>query len=53
MKLNVALGAIQKVIFVLSVWDKKYFFGNRMACMSRQNNPTPECLVNGTECYDS
>ena len=23
------------------------------ACMAQQNNPTrPECIVNGTECYD-
>ena len=23
------------------------------ACTAQQNNPTPEYVVNGTECYDS
>ena len=41
--------------FLVSVWDrrKQLLYVNGSACMARQNNPTPECVVNGTECYDS
>ena len=31
---------------------KEILYGNESACMARQNNSTPECVVNGTECYD-
>ena len=41
--------------FLVSVQDKRkqllYIDGS--ACTAGQNNPTPECMVNGTECYDS
>ena len=28
-------------------------FGNRSVGEVNQNNSTPECMVNDTECYDS
>ena len=40
--------------FLVSVWNRRkqclYVAGS--ACMAWQNSPTPECVVNGTECYD-
>ena len=40
--------------FLVSVWDrrKQLLYIDRSACTARQNNPTPECVVNDTECYD-
>ena len=40
---------------LVSVWDtrKQLLCVNGSACTARQNNPTPECVVNGTECYDA
>ena len=41
--------------FVLSVWDisKQLLCGDGpTTCMAQQNNPTPECVVNGTEYCD-
>ena len=39
--------------FLASVWVKrnKILYDNGSACMAWQNNPPPECVVNGTECY--
>ena len=39
----------------MSVWDrrKEILYGNGSICEVGQNNPTPECVVNGTGCYDS
>ena len=31
---------------------KESLYVNGSACMTRQNNPTPENMVNDTECYD-
>ena len=44
-----------KVGGFLSVWDrrKEILYGNGLLVEVSQNNPTPECKVNGTECYDS
>ena len=41
--------------FLVSIRDrrKEILYGNGSACTAQQNNPTPECMVNGTECYDS
>ena len=41
--------------FLVSIWDrrKQLLYVSGSAFMTRQNNPTPECVVNGTECYDS
>ena len=38
----------------MSVWDrrKEILYGNGLVVEVSQNNPTPECEVNGTECYD-
>ena len=38
----------------MSVWDsrKEVFYGNGLVGKVNQNNLTPECEVNGTECYD-
>ena len=38
----------------VSVWDrrKEILYTNGSACTAQQNNPTPGCMVNGTECYD-
>ena len=38
-----------------SVWDrrKEILYCNASVCMARQNNHTPECILIGTECYDS
>ena len=38
----------------MSVWDrtKKILYGNGLVGEVIQNKPTPECEVNGTECYD-
>ena len=45
---NIALG------IALSNRSKQLLYTDRSACMTRQNEPTPaECVVNGTECYDS
>ena len=40
--------------FLVSFWDgrKQFLYMDGSACMARRNNPTPECMVNGTECYD-
>ena len=40
--------------FLVSVWDrrKQLLHINGSACTTQQNNPTPKCAVNGTECYD-
>ena len=41
--------------FLMSVWDrrKEILYGNGSIGEVGQNNPTPECVVNGTGCYDS
>ena len=31
---------------------KQLLYVNGAACMAQLNNTTPECVVNGTECYD-
>ena len=38
----------------MSVWDrrKEILYGNRSIGEVSQNNPTLECEVNGTQCYD-
>ena len=38
----------------MSFWDrrKEILYGNGSVVEVNQNNPTPECEVNGTECYD-
>ena len=38
----------------MSVWDRKkeILHANGSICEVGQNNPTLECEVNGTECYD-
>ena len=38
----------------MSVWDrrKEILYGKGSIGKVGQNNPTPECEVNGTECYD-
>ena len=40
--------------FKISIWNrrKQLLYTNGSACTTRQNNPTPEGVVNGTECYD-
>ena len=40
--------------FLVPVWNrrKENLPGNGSACMAQQNNLAPECVVNGTECYD-
>ena len=40
---------------LMSVWDsrKEILYGNGSIGEVSQNNPTPECVVNGTGCYDS
>ena len=37
----------------MSVWDrwKKILYGNGLVGYVIRNNATPECEVNGTECY--
>ena len=44
------LGIIEQVIFKLSVWNRRKHLSyvNGSVCMARQNDPTPECVVNGT-----
>ena len=39
--------------FLVSVWDrrKEILYGNESVCMARQD-PTPECMVSGTEFHD-
>ena len=32
---------------------KQHLYSSGSACMTQQNNPTPEYVVSGTECYDS
>ena len=41
--------------FFMSVWErrKEILYSNGLVVEVNQNNPTPECEVNGTECYDS
>ena len=38
----------------MSVWDrrKEILYRNGSVVEVNQNNPTRECTVNGTECYD-
>ena len=38
----------------MSVWDRKkaILYGNGLVGEVTRNNPTSECKVNGTECYD-
>ena len=50
--MNVAIGTIESSRFLVSVWArrKQFLYINGSACMPGQNNPTPECVVNGTEC---
>ena len=40
--------------FLRSVWDrrKELLYGNGSIGEVGQNNTTPECEVNGTECFD-
>ena len=40
--------------FLWSIWDrrKEILYGNGTACETGRDNPTRECVVNGTECYD-
>ena len=40
--------------FLISVWDKRkdILYGNGSVVEFNQNNPTAECEVNGTKCYD-
>ena len=40
--------------FLVSVWDrrKEILYSNKSTYMAHQNNPTPECMVNDTKCYD-
>ena len=40
--------------FKMSVWDRreKILYGNGLVGEVNRNNPTPECEVNGTKCYD-
>ena len=39
----------------MSVWDRRreILYGNGLVVEVNQNNPSPECEVNGTKCYDS
>ena len=55
MTLVVCFGDLAGINFCLmSVWDrrKEILYGNGLVVEVSQNNPTPECEVNGTECYD-
>ena len=38
----------------MSVWERKkeILYGNGLVGEVNQNNFTPECEVNGTDCYD-
>ena len=38
--------------FLVSVWNrrKEILYSNGSACRTQQSNPTPECVVNSTEC---
>ena len=38
----------------MSVWErrKEILHGSGLVSEVSQNNPTPECKVNGAECYD-
>ena len=40
---------------LVSVWEgwKEISYSNGSSCTTQWNNPTPERMVNGTECYDS
>ena len=40
--------------FLIAVWNrrKENLPGTGSVCMTQQSNLTPECVVNGTECYD-
>ena len=51
--MNLVLDTIEKAFFLVSVWDrrKEILYGNGSSCGIGQTNPTPECEVNGTECY--
>ena len=52
--MNVVHGMIKSEIFLMSVWNrrKEILFGNGSIGEVGQNNPTPACEVNDTECYD-
>ena len=41
--------------FLVSVWDrrKEIIYGTGSVVEVSQKNPTPECEVNDTKCYDS
>ena len=39
--------------FWKTVFSWEVLYGNGSECIAQQNNPTPECMVNDTECYDS
>ena len=34
-------------------WRKEILYSNGSIGEVSQNNPTPECVLNGTGCYDS
>ena len=38
-------------MLVLDKWEE-ILYGNGLVGEVNRNNPTPECEVNGTECYD-
>ena len=40
--------------FLMSVWDrrKEILYGNGLVGEVNRSNPTPECEVNGTKCFD-
>ena len=39
--------------FIISLGRRKeILYSSASVCMAQQNNPTPECVVNSTECYD-
>ena len=53
--MNVVYGIIKLEIFKMLVWGrrKEILYGSGSIPEVSQHNPTPECEVNGTECYDS
>ena len=40
-------------LYQFGIGGKKILHGNGLVGEVSQNNPTPECEVNGTECSDS
>ena len=40
--------------FLMSVWDRRegILYSNGLVVEVNRSNPTPECKVNGTKCYD-